>query len=315
MSELARLTVNNCKANIRALIQKLAVTELSPFSHAHGTTYLIFNFTAILQRRRNAGFTHCIRSRGVVFVDPSTGSPLTVSTHGKSGTPDSGVSEDLGVPESDQKGAPGPNGSGVPNTGPHIYRNKASHQIDQQTASTFSEPPADLTTGLRRFTPLFDHQAVTNLWTECRARAGDCTVEEILHFTQTKVGMFRAGKIQNPVGFLLAVVPKCFEGEAFLNFREEARKEEEDQEKAERERGRVRKTEDELARGEAEEYERAQEKLRKLPKDAYDTLYQKAKRELFQLSRSARSWSQQVLEDTIRARILSELQRQELTKP
>jgi hypothetical protein len=314
MSELARLTVNNCKANIRALIQKLAVTELSPFSHAHGTTYLIYNFTAILQRRRNAGFTHCIRSRGVVFVDPNTGRPLTTSTHIKSGTPDSGVSEVLGVPESNTKGAPGPNGSGVPKTGPHIDRNKPSHQTDQQTASTFSEPPADLTTGLRHFTPLFDDQAVTILWTECRARAGDCTVEEILHFAERKVGMFRTGKIQNPVGFLLAVVPKCFEGEAFLNFREEARKEEENQQNAERERARARKAEDELARGEAEAYERAEEKLRTLPKDAYETLYQKAKRELFQLSRSARFWSQQVLEDSIRARILSEFQRQELAK-
>ena len=142
MSELARLTVNNCKANIRALIQKLAVRELSPFSHAHGTTYLVYNFTAILQRRRNAGFTHCIRSRGVVFVDPNTGSPLTISTHIKSGTPDSVVSEVLGVPEPDKKGAPGPNRSGIPNTGPHIDRNKPSHQIDQQTASTFSKPPA-----------------------------------------------------------------------------------------------------------------------------------------------------------------------------
>ena len=126
--------------------------------------------------------------------------------------------------------------------------------------------------------------------------------------------MFRSGKIQNPVGFLLAVVPKCFEGEAFQNFREEARKEEENRQKAERERARARKAEDELARGEAEAYERAEEKLRTLPKDAYERLYQKAKRELFQLSRSARLWSHQVLEDSIRTRILSELQRQELTK-
>ena len=314
MSELARLTVNNCKANIRALIQKLAVAELSPFSHAHGTTYLIYNFTAILQRRRTAGFTHCIRSRGVVFVDPNTGSPLTTSTHIKSGTPDSGVSEVLGVPESDKKGAPVPARSGIPNTGSHIDRNKPSQEIDQETASTFSGPPADLTKTLRHLTPIIDDQAVTVLWTECRARATDCTVEEILHFAQMKVGMFRTGKIQNPVGFLLAVVPKCFEGKAFQNFREEARKEEENQQQAERERQRARKAEDELARGEAEAYERAEEKLRTLPKDAYEVLYEKAKRELFQLSRSARLWSHQVLEDSIRTRILSELQRQELTK-
>ena len=141
MSELARLTVNNCKANIRALIQKLAVAELSPFSHAHGTTYLIYNFSAILQRRRNAGFTHCIRSRGVVFVDPNTGRPLTTSTHIKSGIPDSRESMVVGIPESDKTGAPEVDRSGIPNAGPHIDRNRSSQHTDQETTSTFAWLP------------------------------------------------------------------------------------------------------------------------------------------------------------------------------
>src|ERR1019366_9129765 len=112
--------------------------------------------TAILQRRRNAGFTHCIRSRGVVFVDPNTGRPLTTPTHIKSGTPDSGVLVVLGVPESDKKGAPIPDRSGIPNTGPHIDRNKPSQHIEQEAASTFSASPANLTKALRHLTPLFD---------------------------------------------------------------------------------------------------------------------------------------------------------------
>src|ERR1700694_3902274 len=40
MSELARLTVNNCKANIQALIAKLAVEEAAGFTHSQGRTYL-----------------------------------------------------------------------------------------------------------------------------------------------------------------------------------------------------------------------------------------------------------------------------------
>ena len=84
MSELARLTVNNCKANIQALIQKLAVEEVSSFTHSQGRTYLVYSYAAIIQRRREAGLTHYIKSRGVMFVDPDTGDPLTVRIRDRS---------------------------------------------------------------------------------------------------------------------------------------------------------------------------------------------------------------------------------------
>jgi hypothetical protein len=91
MAELARLTVNNSKANIQALIQKLAVEEIASFTHSQGRTYLIYSCDAILRRRREAGLTHYIKSRGVVFVDPDTGAPLTARIRDKSGAPFSGI--------------------------------------------------------------------------------------------------------------------------------------------------------------------------------------------------------------------------------
>jgi hypothetical protein len=90
MSDLARLTVNNCKANIQSLIQKLAVEEVASFTHSQGRTYLVFSETAILERRRAAALTHYIKSRGVVFVDPDTGEPLTYRIRDRSGIPFSG---------------------------------------------------------------------------------------------------------------------------------------------------------------------------------------------------------------------------------
>lgn len=314
MSELARLTVNNCKANIRALIQKLAVTELSPFSHAHPTTYLVYNFTAILQRRKNAGFTHCIRSRGVVFVDPDTGTPLTVSTHSKSGTPEPTIDKTSGVPESNKKGVPPDTKSGVPPMGTLNNRNTFSQIPDPQNTSTSHFSTPDLLEGLRRLTSQVDNQAVTILWTECRARAADCTVEEILHFAQKKALLFGTGKINNPVGFLLSVVPKCFEGEAFVGFRAEMRKQQENHHKTEQDRERTRKVEEELSRRELEAYERADEKLATFSKEAYQNLYERAKKDIFQLSPSARLWTSEVLDNSIRARILRDLQRQELAQ-
>ena len=77
LSEACRLSVNNCKANLRALAQKLAIEELVGHSYTHSKTYLIYNAPAILRRRKAAGLTHYIKTRGVIFVDPETGVPVS----------------------------------------------------------------------------------------------------------------------------------------------------------------------------------------------------------------------------------------------
>jgi hypothetical protein len=78
LSEVCRLSVNNCKANLRTLVQKLAIEELAGHSYTHSKTYLVYNAPAILRRRKAAGLTHYIKTRGVVFVDPETGAELGI---------------------------------------------------------------------------------------------------------------------------------------------------------------------------------------------------------------------------------------------
>ena len=87
LSQLSGLTVNNCKANIQALTEKLAIEEHLSHSATQGTTYIIYSYNAILRRRRAAGMTHYIKTRGVVFVDPSSGTPLYQSGTPETGTP------------------------------------------------------------------------------------------------------------------------------------------------------------------------------------------------------------------------------------
>ena len=217
MSELARLTVNNCKANIQALIQKLAVEELSSFTHSQGRTYLVYNYSAIIQRRREAGFTHYIKSRGVVFVDPDTGVALTARVRDRSGIPFSGGPSAARLPEGDGQGTPEPVHPGAPDSSLPPYSQPLSNAFRNSTSST----PQGLIEGLGSIVKPVDDEAVTVLWRQCRKRAEDCTVEEILHFARAKAAILRTGKIQNPVGFLLASVPKCFEGESFAAYRRE----------------------------------------------------------------------------------------------
>jgi hypothetical protein len=76
MSELARLAYRNCKLNTRALVAKLTLEPVSESSFTQGRTYVVYTPEAILKRRREAGFTHVIKTRGVIFVHPQTAEPL-----------------------------------------------------------------------------------------------------------------------------------------------------------------------------------------------------------------------------------------------
>jgi hypothetical protein len=78
MAALCRLTPKNCKINARRLIRKLAIEPIGPYDVAQqtGTTYRLYSYAAILDRRRKAGLEYVVRHRGVDFVDPHSGSPL-----------------------------------------------------------------------------------------------------------------------------------------------------------------------------------------------------------------------------------------------
>lgn len=79
MSRLVKLTLNNCRLNVRSLIRKLAIAEADAArcDEQIGKTYYIYSPAEIVRRRKEAGFEWVIRSRGVAFVDPNTGIPLT----------------------------------------------------------------------------------------------------------------------------------------------------------------------------------------------------------------------------------------------
>jgi len=60
---------------------------------------------------------------------------------------------------------------------------------------------------------------------DCRRRAADCTIEEIVEFVWSKAFLCRSGRIENPIGFLITQVPKHFQGDALQSYRERKRKE------------------------------------------------------------------------------------------
>ena len=220
LSELARLTGSHktsCRAYVRALIAKLAIEEAETFDAAAGTegarVYRIFSFNTILERRRRANLTHVIRTGAVFFVNPTTGERLAPSSNP---LPDSSLPTDSNVlPESNFHTDPGSNHPHTPGSNhPPLNKNR-DQEVSKQTSSS-----AAIYQALTKYGHV-DDDALSRLIGTCRQAAPDCTQEEIIHFIQEKAAILRAGRIHNPVGFLLTAVPKCFSGETFLLYRAE----------------------------------------------------------------------------------------------
>jgi hypothetical protein len=77
LAEISHMAYSNCKANVRSLVAKLALDELPGFSYTDGRTYIIHGEGEILRRRKEAGLTHVLRTRGVAFVQPRSGAPIS----------------------------------------------------------------------------------------------------------------------------------------------------------------------------------------------------------------------------------------------
>ena len=166
---------------------------------------------------------------------------------------------------------------------PHIankeYNNGTNKDLQPTSTSFENSVPHDLIEHLHRILSFIDHQAISILWAECRARAADCTVAEVIHFTRTKAGVLASGKIQNPTGFLLAAVPKCFEGQSFSSFRRAQKDRENAEAKLRQERERAQQQVEDEAKREMETYTRAEEKLNAMPDGERASLKQSVTRE------------------------------------
>jgi len=220
LAEMSRMAYSNCKANVRSLVEKLALDEGEGFSYTEGRTYVVYSFREILRRRKAAGLTHVIRTRGVAFVDPSTGNLITGKSFSESSAPLSGAAIPParallpsalaalkpGAPEGSQSSAPAANAL-IKNR--HWMRNS-----DQPSSSSLDA----IVAALRSQIPDVDDEGAALLWQRCRQNASQATADEVIHFIHLKAG--KPG-IRMPLGFLLTAVPKCFLGDSYRQFREE----------------------------------------------------------------------------------------------
>jgi hypothetical protein len=206
MSSLCKLERSNCKKNVQSLVEKLALEVTKPHQTASstGTTYRIFSYGEILRRRKAAGLIWVIRTSGVRFVDPTGNSP----------TPPVG-----NLPRDPVRESPtGPLGEA--HTPPVC---KIPTPLGIRSKATESASSSSLIYAALSQFGLVDDDVLRRFAASCYQAAPDCTDEDILHFIQEKGAIVRAGRISNPIGFLLTAVPKCFSGESFQHYRVEKR--------------------------------------------------------------------------------------------
>ena len=215
LAELSRMAYSNCKANVRSLVAKLALDERPGFSYTDGRTYIVYSFREILRRRKAAGLTHVIRTRGVAFVDPGTGKEFLDSSASQSGALESRAPNfKTSALEPEKASAPELAESSAPQSPPYIRNRNLVRNAGQESSSGL----AAVVEALRRYIPDVDDDGAANLFRRCLENAPEARIDEILHIIHLKAG--KPG-IRVPLGFLLAAVPKCFKGDSYRHFRAE----------------------------------------------------------------------------------------------
>lgn len=207
LAEMARWTgahKTSCRAYIRALIDKLAIEEAETFNSAAGKdgarVYRIFSFSAILERRQRANMTHVVRTGAVWFVDPRTGSRLLPGSNLLTGSnllsggnlpSDSNLHTD---PDSSQGSEPGSNLQ-------PLIKNR-----DQQDLKTSTNDVTDLEAAIRIAEPMFDRNAVEQIWIQSREAVSDCSAHEVAQLFQLKAAELRRLKtVTNFNGLMLSL--------------------------------------------------------------------------------------------------------------
>jgi len=214
LSKAARLSENNCRLNIRSLVQKLALEEIGAENSRAGIgkTYRVYSYVTILTRRRAAGLEWVVRTKGVKFVDQSI----------KSVPPTESVS-----PTAPRGGAPTESGGGPPTDSVppyrNLFRNNSKEASSSEHATLLIERLASLGIHL-------DDDAGRHIISRCQNSDHTATVEEITVFAELKVRqLVKRRNVENWPGLLMASVPAYFDPPAtdLSRYRAERRLEQE----------------------------------------------------------------------------------------
>ncbi|MDQ2840116.1 MAG: hypothetical protein M3Y72_03575 [Acidobacteriota bacterium] len=195
---------------IRELQKKLSVQIVKANTVGSATIYEVFSCEDILTKRRNEGLVWVRRfgtRRADLLDNPEEKDGFTPI-----GSPPTGLTDTaVGVTPTDPIGPTPTGGIGV--TPIQVVKEASSKKETSSLRSSVWQALIDY--------GLPDEEAVSRLLTGIRAVCPDANDAEILHFIAAKGALIhrRGSKIENPLGFLVSSVPKCFEGHSSRQYR------------------------------------------------------------------------------------------------
>jgi hypothetical protein len=319
-----RLSKKTIQRVVDRLIHKdfIAIEKPADIYRRISTVYRVFDYRAILAHHLRKGRTHVAKiGPGFTYAHPiddprrisvDTPNMTTVAIINRTTVDPDYLS--TGVPTIPVTGDKENKTTVVQETIRSIDKNLLDKTSSASRTSTSSETtttttaPAELISGLQRIVEFVDSEAAALLWNECRFRVPDCRADEVLYFAQGKASVCTGGRIKNPVGFLLATVPKCFEGPAFTNFRrEEQRKAEEARRRQHSESERLRQIQ-EQGREEADAIELGKKRLDAMSPSEYQAMYEKTKSAFLARYPNALRSAPKTIEDLVQQEMITELQ-------
>ena len=202
------------KDTVRVLIEdfkeKGIVREIGTYDAKAnlGKTYEVLSFGAIKELWRNAGILHVTQERRPMLCD-AAGNRLTPT----GSQPHRGPSPGVLTPT----GPVGPTPTGPVGLRPTPLDNKDN---SRETSSSIGL----IVQALRDELGLADDEAALRIQQNCRVKAPDASEEEIAGFVRLEARRLRSNRrVENPMGLLITLVPKRFEGESWRLHRETQR--------------------------------------------------------------------------------------------
>jgi hypothetical protein len=186
------------------LIQKLAMEKVESHRSEEriGTTYRLYPYGTILERRRQTGLQWVTRNRGgVTFVSPSAPSGGTVPL--KPPPRDTVTSQATVSVSSKARGTVASEDTPL------------DKELVNRRQTSASPPSALISTTAAKLGVTFDDDAVRTLVRRCLDGDPKASYEEIAHFLDVKVRQLQRSKtVENWVGLLMASVPVFFQAPA-----------------------------------------------------------------------------------------------------
>lgn len=203
----ANMAKKNVRQNISRLYEKLAIEIIEDFETVSSKPrrYRVYSSKQILERRRAAGLEYVLRNKGVVFCTAN-------------GVEIQAAPENQKVPGDETLIRPA-----LSKRQRHLLQAEVRREAVLPILSQNTEiRPEDLHQVSEAFNLYgsVDENAVIQLVRNCRREQADATAAEIVFFVREKMDLIKSNRaIANPVGLILATVPKSFVGQPFIAFR------------------------------------------------------------------------------------------------